>query len=476
MTNILQELRAIVGDSFVSTGDDTATYATGARYGSGRALCVVRPGSTEEVARVIECCSRAGVRLLAQGANTGLVGASTPDDSGTQVVISLARLRKHCAVDPVNRSVEVDAGMLLHELNDRLRPYGLWLPIDLGADPSIGGMVACNTGGARLLRHGDVRRILLGIEAVLFDPPGEVVRFGGALRKNNAGPDLMQLFVGTSGAAGVVTRATLEVAVRPRQKATALVVPADDDAVSVFLVDTEDRLGDFVTAFEAVSESAVHAALQHVPGLRNPFARGPIPTLAILVELTSSAPTEDLDLDALLLAHLERCLGAGSITDAVVGHGEELWKLRHAISEASRRVGRIIGFDISVRRGDVMRFRREASAIVASSFPHLRIVDFGHLGDGGLHFNLVWPHDCAPPWSSDVVERVRDAIYELAVRRFGGSFSAEHGVGPHNIDYYRKYTADAILRLAGAVQELLDPRGIGATVRFGPPDSARPRT
>jgi FAD/FMN-containing dehydrogenase len=482
---LLRELAGIVGEAAVLPGagaaeaagapasapghgpDDTAPYVTGARYGAGRALCVVRPSTASQVARIVALCASEGVTLVPQGANTGLVGASTPDASGNQVVLSLNRLDRHCTIDPVNRTVEVDAGMSLHTLNERLEPHGLWFPVDLGADPSIGGMVSSNTGGARLLRYGDVRHNLLGLEAVLFDPPGEMVRLGAPLRKNNTGIDLSQLFVGTSGLAGIVTRATLEAAVKPRQFATALVVPANDDEVARLLVDAEQRLGDFLAAFEAISGQAMRVALEHVPRLRNPFSGAEPAEFAILLELASSLAPERLDLQALLLDHLETALGEARITDAVIGHGEELWAMRHAISEAARQAGRIIGFDISVRRGDLMRLRREALRLVRTDFPQLRVVDFGHVGDGGLHFNLVWPHDARPAWSEQGVAEVRDAVYALTVEGFGGSFSAEHGVGPYNLTVYRRYTPSATLRLAGRLQRTLDPRRIGGCVDFG---------
>lgn len=468
---LIVSLCSIVGDRGLLQGDAMTAYLHGARYGDGRAICVVRPSTTEEVSAVVALCVNEGVRVIPQGANTGLVGASTPDATGRQVVLSLNRLRHRCDIDAANRTATVDAGVLLHELNDKLEPYGLWFPVDLAADPSIGGMVSSNTGGTRLLRYGDVRHNLLAIEAVLFDPPGEVVHFGKRLRKDNTGYDLKQLFVGTSGSAGIITAATLEVREKPKQTATALIVPASDAAVSMLLSAAESQLGEFLCAFEGLSSSSIHAALKHVPSLRNPFGPEPIPEFVLLIELASCASPvyTGFDISDVLSRFLEDHLDH-DITNAVLGRGNELWELRHALSEGARALGRIIGLDISVPRSDVMRFRRQALELVARHYPQLQVVDFGHIGDGGLHFNLVWPRETAVAYSEEIVCRLRDDIYDLVVSGFQGSFSAEHGIGAHNFAYYRKFTQLSALRLAGDLQRLLDPRQLCGAVRFSAPE------
>ncbi len=461
-------LHAVVGVSGLILRDEAAPYCKGARYGDGRAVCVVRPSSTEEVSHVVRLCAEHQIQLVPQGANTGLVGASSPDGSGTQIVLSMNRMKKRCEIDPINRTVDADAGLLLHELNDELAQHGLWFPVDLAADPTIGGMVASNTGGTRLLKYGDVRHNLLGVEAVLFDPPGEVVRLGKPLRKDNTGFDLMQMFIGTAGVMGIVTGATLEVAARPRQSVSALLVPSSQDAVTELLVCAESQLGDFLAAFEGISGAALGAALNHVLSLRSPFGAESVPDFSVLIELSScTAVGQGVDLEALLMGFLERCLGV-HLVNAVLGRGEELWQLRHSLSDGARAVGKVIGFDISVRRSDVMRFRREAIELVTRRYPGFQVVDFGHIGDGGLHFNLVWPHALADSLDAQTLQDVRDDIYHLVVEGFAGSFSAEHGVGPHNRAYYLRYTQPVDLRWSAHLQHLGDPRGLCATVDFGP--------
>lgn len=464
----VEALRRLLGPAGLCEGDDMASHTQGARYGLGAALCVARPANAEEVSGVVRLCAQAGVQLVPQGANTGLVGASTPDASGRQIVLSLQRLRTVCAVDAANRSFTADAGVRLHEVNERLAAQGLCFPIDLGADPSIGGMVATNTGGTRLLRYGDVRRNLLAVQAVLLDPPGEIVHFGRALRKDNTGFDLKQLLAGTAGCGAVITRATFQAHPQVQQSATALVVPASDEAVIALLLALESAFGDFLSAYEGLSREAMQAAIAHVHGVRSPFGAGQAPEFAVLIELESSAsPTyTGLDLQDALNRFLEDQFGA-LVADAVLGKGAELWALRHGVSEGARAWGRMIAFDVSVARGALMRFRREARALVAQRHPQVRVVDFGHVADGGLHFNLAWPDTGEGASDDAAVRRLRDDIYALVVEGFCGSFSAEHGIGPHNIDWYRRFTSPAELRLAGRIQALLDPRRLSGSVDYG---------
>jgi FAD/FMN-containing dehydrogenase len=468
---IVSALTAMVGSRGVLFGDeDTKSYVEGARYGSGRALCVVRPASAGEVSAVVRFCVERRLPVVLQGANTGLVGASTPDESGAQIVLSLGRLRAHCVVDAANRSVSVDAGLTLQELNAQLEPHGLWFPVDLGANPSIGGMVAANAGGTRLIRYGDVRHNLLSLDVVLFHPPGERVRFGHALRKDNTGLDLKQLFVGTSGVGGVITRATFEVHPLPKQSATALVVPVSDDAVIGLLEALEAELGDFVSAFEGMSAIAMQAAIHHIPSLRNPFAPESVPAFAVLIELESSCSPvyTGLDLQETLNRFLQDQFDR-TICNAVIGNGAELWRLRHGISEGARGLGKPIAFDVSVPRSKIMAFRRAALTWIGERFPFLSVVDFGHIADGGMHFNVVWPDAAVPPYERETVRRVRDAIYALAVEVFDGSFSAEHGIGPHNLPYYRKYTAAASRVVTDGIRRLLDPLALCGADAFGDP-------
>ncbi|HTL98850.1 MAG TPA: FAD-binding oxidoreductase, partial [Holophagaceae bacterium] len=291
---LVEELRALLGaDAVLGPDEDLARYEEGWRYGKGKALAVAKPSTTGEVSKLLAFAHARGLRVQPQGANTGLVGASNPDASGGMLVLSLERLAKRLEIDPVNRTVLVDGGVLLSQLNAALEPHGLFYPIDLGADPSLGGMVATNTGGTRLLKYGDVRHNLLGVEVVLAD--GTVVDALNRLRKNNTGLDPQQLFVGTGGAYGVVTGAVVQVAPLPKQRAVALVGCADGEAALSLLQALERELADVLSAFEVVSAQAYRAVFAHHE-LRNPYGTGEVPAYTALVEASSTLPESALNL------------------------------------------------------------------------------------------------------------------------------------------------------------------------------------
>lgn len=467
----LAELAALLGPTAVlANPSDIAGYERGVRYGAGRAACVARPSSTRDVQHIVRWAFRHGLRLIAQGANTGLVAAAAPDDSGDQVIVSFERMRHEIDLDPHNRTVRVAAGVLLQTLNDHLRPHGLCFPIDLGANPSIGGMIAANTGGARLLKYGDVRRNLLGLEVVLADETATHVDLMRDLRKDNSGVDIKQLFTGTSGAFGFVTAAILEVHPLPQQRATALLVPRTSASALELLRALEMNCGELLASFEAMSRAAMECVFRFRPRIRNPFGES-VPELAILVELTSAVPPSmGLDLERMIESALAESTEGDDapLADALLGRAEESWQLRHAISDCLREAGTVIAFDISVRRSAVPAFRDFMIQQLRQRWPSLQVCDFGHFGDGGLHFNLVWPHDSYLQPDPAIIQKVREFVYDAVVQRFHGSFSAEHGIGPFNNAFYERYTAPSRLALAGKLQTLFNPDGRLGTVRFGP--------
>lgn len=461
--------RSLGAERLLTSREDVAPYETGARYGAGCAAFVVRPETTAEVSAAVRLCVQHGIPLVVQGANTGLVGAASPDGSGQHAVLAMDRMTKILEVDTANRSALVSAGLRLSALNARLAENGLIFPIDLGADPSIGGMVATNTGGARFLRYGDVRRSVLGLEVVLADEAGTIVNLGGGIRKNNAGMDIKQLFIGTGGAFGIVTKAELEVQPMPRHSATALVVPASRAEVGALLLAAETAFGELLSSFEGMSRNAMDCVLSNIPNARNPFHPESVPEYAVLIEIASSG--DHIDGQAWLADRMQRfleeALTHGAIVNAVTDHPEKLWAIRHSISEALRHEGRILGLDIAMRRGDLARFHAEAAALLRQDFPWLKICDFGHGGDGGDHFNLIWPSRDAPAYDEAVALKARGALYDLVVRRYGGSFSAEHGLGPHNQKYYDAYTAPDIKRISREIAALFSPNKLLGRVLLG---------
>lgn len=454
-------------DAVVTEAHELARYEKGWRYGSGTALLVVRPRDTVEVARVLAFARQRGLRLLAQGANTGLVGASTPDSTGEMVVLSLERLSSPLEVDPVDRTVVAGAGVLLSQLDAALEPHGLMFPIDLGADPTVGGMVVTNTGGTRLVRYGDVRQNLLGLEVVLAD--GAVLDLMTALRKNNTGLDAKQLFVGTSGVLGVVTRALLRVVPRPAQRVSAFVGATDGRTVLALLSHLERRVGDVLTAFEVMSADALAPVFRYQPRLRSPFGAS-LPPFTALVELSTTLPADRLPLDDLLESELGDLIETGvgeGVADVFPGRPAELWEIRHHVSESHRHEGEVLGFDVSVPRSSLPDLLAGARELLAAEYPFVRVCDFGHWGDGGVHLNLVWNPEDAPRQTPALKRELQPRIYELAVGRFRGSFSAEHGIGPHNQLFYDRYTPDLVKSLCRTLKAQLDPSGLLGTVRLG---------
>jgi FAD/FMN-containing dehydrogenase len=328
-------------------------------------------------------------------------------------------------------------------------------------------MVSTNAAGTRVLRYGDVRHNLLGIEVVLAD--GTVLDLMTALRKNNTGLDAKQLFVGTSGVFGVVTRAVLRVMPRPAQRATALVGAASGEAVLQLLSHLEGRLGDVLTAFEVMSADALAPVFRYQPRLRNPFGAA-LPPCTVLVELSTTLPAERLSLDDLLESTLGELLegeAGESITDIFPGKPADLWDVRHHVSESHRHEGEVLGFDIGVPRSSMAAFIHAARELVAKTYPFIRVCDFGHWGDGGVHLNLIWKNDEAKRPTPELKAELQPLLYELAVRRFRGSFSAEHGVGPHNQAFYDRYTPELVREVCRSLKSRLDPQGLLGTTRLG---------
>lgn len=451
-----------LGSRYVITGQsEKRPYEAGARHGAGVASVVVLPATREDLAWVVKELVQAGVHFVPQGAVTGLVAAATPSKDGSQWIVSTQRLRDVLEIDVVNRSATIAAGYRLSDLNQAAAQHGLCFPIDLGADPSIGGMVATNTGGARLIRYGGVRENLLDVEAVLAAPAGQQVGGSCGLRKNNTGLSWPQLLCGTFGAFGVVSRATVKLHPVTQQVATALLSVDCVDSAMRLLCALESGCGEFVSAFEGISGDALRVVARHLDDGLQPFAEAT--EYAVLVELSSAiGRSRGLDLDALLVETLERQLDAGLVLDAIVGKPEQIWRIRHCMSEAVQSLGRMVAFDLAVSRSKFAPFRTRCIELVKSIVPDARICDFGHLGDGGVHLNMVVP-DTMPDTE---LQRLRDTVYDTTVREFGGSFSAEHGVGPYNQRWYQRYLDHSTRDWARMLHGHFDPAGVIGNVRL----------
>ena len=454
-------LRAIVGAANVLDGDtDMAPFLSDwrGRY-HGRARAVVRPRDTAEVAAVVAACAQAGVAMVPQGGNTGLCGGATPLADGAAVVISLARLDRVRALDPDNDTLTVEAGCTLAAVQEAAQAAGRLFPLSLASEGSclIGGNLSTNAGGVQVLRYGNTRDLVLGLEVVL--PDGRVWDGLRGLRKDNTGYDLKQLFIGAEGTLGIVTAAVLKLFPAIRTRATAWVAVADPRAAVRLLGLLRAACGDRVSAFEIVGRTALGLVLRHIPGARDPLAGAPAWT--VLVEL--SDPAVDAPLEAQLEAVLGEAVAQGLASDAVVAasvaQARALWALREDISEAQRIEGVSIKHDVSVPVSRIPEFLERAGAALAARWPDIRVVAFGHIGDGNLHYNLskAVADDNATfiARTAEVNGIVHDLVCEL-----GGSISAEHGLGQLKREEVLRYKPALEMELMRRVKQAFDPAGL----------------
>lgn len=461
MSAILDQLRTIVGAGHVLTAeaDQQAYVIDWMKKYRGQALCVVRPGNTEEVAAVLRCCNAVGVTVIPQGGNTGMAGGATPDNSGRQVILSLTRMNKIREIDPVGNTITADAGCVLATIQQAARDAGRFFPLSLGAEGSctIGGNLATNAGGIAVLRYGNMRELALGLEVVLAD--GRIWDGLQALRKDNTGYDLRDLFIGSEGTLGVITAAVLKLHAAPAARATAMVALPGRDAALALFTRLRGRAGDRLTAFEFMTRACVELVLKHAGGAVSPFAA--VPPAIVLAELSDT--NAEADLAALLEELLAEAVEAGEATDAVIAQSGEqtkaLWRIREGISEAQVRAGKTIKHDIALPIGQLAAFMDECERVVETAYPGLNFLVFGHLGDGNLHYNL----QRAPQMDDDAFYALTGPLNALVhdlVHRYRGSISAEHGVGQLRRDELPRYKSGVALQVMHDLKRLFDPANI----------------
>jgi FAD/FMN-containing dehydrogenase len=453
-------LKDIVGDANVlSADDDVAPYLTDWRDRfHGATLAVVRPATTDEVAAVVMACAEMRIGIVPQGGNTGMCGGATPDTTGTEIVLSLARLNRIRALDAANATMTAEAGVPLAAVHAAAAGAGLLFPLSLASEGSctIGGNLSTNAGGTAVLRFGNARDLTLGIEVVLAD--GRIWNGLRGLRKDNTGYDLKQLFIGGEGTLGIVTAATLKLFPAPRTQVTALcAVPAVGAAVRL-LVQLKSALGDRLTGFELMSAVALSLSVKHHAATAHPLPGHP---WYVLVQADDSAA--DAPLAALMEAALMAAVGDEVALDAVVAQSgdqaDRLWSLRENISEAQRREGPNVKHDISLPVSAIPDFLSECDAALARAFPGSRLVVFGHLGDGNLHYNLSAPEGVAAQSFLANGEAANRLVHDC-VARFHGSFSAEHGVGQLKRAELARYKSGVELELMRAVKAAFDPANL----------------
>ena len=460
-TAILDRLHKVVGpQGLITDARDMEPYVVDWRgMYRGKVPAVVRPSSTEQVAAVVKICAETGTGIVPQGGNTGMCGGATPSANGKEIVLALGRMNRVLELDALNNTITVEAGCILANIQQAAAAADRLFPLSLGAEGScqIGGNLATNAGGINVLRYGNTRDLALGLEVVL--PDGRAWNGLRGLRKDNTGYDLKDLFIGSEGTLGIITAAVLKLYPRPRTQLTALLAVADPAAAVQLLARLRGACGERISAFEIISRLCLELVLKHIPGTREPLSE--THPWHVLVELADTSGTGSLRED------FERAVALvgeeGLVRDAVIAEStaqsQSLWRLRETIPEASREEGLLYRHDIALPVSRIPEFISRTGPALEKSFPGVRVICFGHLGDGNLHYNCFVAgrrkEDAAAREASDVNRLVLDIV-----REFGGSFSAEHGIGQSKRGELAHYKSALELETMRAIKRTFDPRGI----------------
>jgi D-lactate dehydrogenase (cytochrome) len=458
-TALLERLSRIVGPSHLLTGPgDMAAYLAEERGSyQSQALAVARPATAEEVAAVVCACAETGVSIVPQGGNTGLVGGAVA--KADQIILSLSRLNRVRALDPINKTLIVEAGCPLAQVQAAADQAGLYFPLSMASEGScqIGGNLSTNAGGTAVLRYGNAREFVLGLEVVLAD--GRVWNGLKGLRKDNTGYDLKQLFLGAEGTLGIITAATLKLHAKPKEIVTAFLGAPSPKAVLTLLSRLQEASGEQVTACELIARTSLDFVTKHIPGTRDPL-NAPHPWY-VLTEIASSRA--DAGLEVVMERELERAIQDGLMGDGVVATSlaqrESLWKLRESIPEAQKHEGGSLKHDISVPVSAIPEFLDRATQAVTALLPGIRPCPFGHIGDGNLHYNLSQPVGMDKQAYLSHRARLAEAVHDI-VQDLQGSFSAEHGVGLLKLPDMARYKSEVERALMRKVKSAIDPKNL----------------
>ncbi|WP_020653904.1 FAD-binding oxidoreductase [Massilia niastensis] len=448
---------AVIGHDHVLTSDLDMYAQDWRKKYFGRPLAVLRPASTAEVAALVKLCVEHAVAIVPQGGNTGICAGSVPDASGEQVVLNLARLNRLRSVDPANNTMTVEAGCILQTLQDTAESVDRLFPLSLGAEGScqIGGNISTNAGGVQVLRYGNTRDLVLGLEVVL--PSGEILDILRGLRKDNTGYDLKQLFIGAEGTLGIITAATLKLFPAPRACAVAFAALSSPAQAVKLLQHMRAELGERFTAFELMSDASIDLIRCHFPASPNPFTSPH--SWYVLMEATDSGT--DAALGALFEGALERVLEQGIIDDVALASSKaqagELWMMRENVSEAQQIDSPNIKHDISLPISSIPAFIDEVVGALEKTYPGVRPIIYGHLGDGNLHFNIARPLAVDNAQWQDETHAVNTMVHDAVVRQ-RGSISAEHGIGQAKQEEMAHYKSEAELVVMRAIKRAIDPQ------------------
>ena len=458
--SVLETLQSIVGPTgFLDQPTDIAPFTVDHRQlYRGATPLVLRPDSTRQVAAILKLCNDHGVGVVPVGGNTSYCGGATPDEDGSQVVVSMSRMRRIRSVDPLNYAITVEAGCVLAEVQAAAVAADRLFPLSLGSEGScqIGGNLSTNAGGTAVLRYGMMRDLVLGLEVVL--PDGRVFDGLQSLRKNNTGYDLDDLFIGAEGTLGIITAASCKLFSRHVAPITSFVAVRDPQAAVALLSRLRSATGDAVVTFELIPRIALDLVVRHIAGTSDPLDERC--DWYVLLEVSGGRDSSLRDsIEGELSQAMEQCDVVTAVLAASEAQRESLWRLRETIPEAQRREGASIKHDISVTTSDLPRFMVEGSAATLAICPNARMVTYGHLGDGNLHFNVSPPLDMKAEDFLRLTARINRAIHDL-VAAFSGSISAEHGIGRLKRDELQRYKNPVAMELMRAIKQAFDPNGI----------------
>jgi D-lactate dehydrogenase (cytochrome) len=461
MNTFLEQCRAAVGSNYVITDPaDMAPFLTDWRQRfTGAAVAIVKPGSTAEVATLVKLCNDHAVPIVPQGGNTGLVLGSVPDESGRAMVLSLQRLNRVRATDTVNNTMTVEAGCILENIQSVAREAGRLFPLSLAAEGSctIGGNLSTNAGGTAVLRYGNTRELCLGLEVVTAQ--GEVWNGLRGLRKDNTGYDLRDLFIGAEGTLGIITAAVLKLFPQPKAELTALVALPSADAALQLLTLAQSHCGASLTGFELMSAFCLRLVAKHYPHMRQPFNEEH--PQYVLLELSDSESEEHATamLEQLIEAALEQEIIADAVLASSIAQSKALWNLREHIPLAQAEEGKNIKHDISIPIARIGEYIHITDKLLQEAFPGCRMVTFGHLGDGNLHYNVSPPEGGS---DAEFIARQEDInrVVHDSVNRFDGSISAEHGLGALKRGEIVRYKSEVEMGMMRAIKQALDPKNL----------------
>ncbi len=460
MHDLLEQFSAVLGKQYVLTEDqDKAPYLTDwrKRY-SGKALAVLLPKTTNEVAKLVKICAANHVVIVPQGGHTGFCGGATPDNSGKQVILNLKRMNQIREIDTANQTISLEAGCILQAIQEKAAAQDFLFPLSLGAEGScmIGGNLATNAGGTNVLRYGNTRDLCLGLEVVTAQ--GEIWNGMKGLRKDNTGYDLRDLFIGSEGTLGIITAAVMKLYPLPISQWTTLVATENIASTIALLTLFQKRATSLLTGFEMMTQESLALNEKHFPQLANPLKGNP--PFTILIELSDHESEEHVR--KLLGTILEEAFTTNLISDAVIANNlsqaNTFWHMREHITLAQAEEGANLKHDITIPLSSLENFILETDALIRQKFPGVRIINFGHLGDGNLHYNIAAPIGIDPKEFNHLHEKPIQELVYAQVERCQGSISAEHGVGQLKLADLRAHKGEVAHQLMKSLKRALDPQ------------------